>query len=63
MLKEFAKCEAEGKSLETCLSDDPPPPQLSQLQDADRTRLTECLGSGDLASTKDRWSGCLADIR
>ena len=24
MLKEFAKCEAEGKSLDTCLSDDPP---------------------------------------
>jgi hypothetical protein len=59
MLKEFAKCEAEGKSLETCLSDDPPAPQLSQLTQDDRAQLTQCLGSSDLSATKVRWSGCI----
>jgi hypothetical protein len=59
MLKEFAKCEAEGKSLETCLSDDPPPQNLSQLTQEDRAQLVQCLGSSDLSATKVRWSGCL----
>lgn len=59
MLKEFAKCEAEGKSLETCLSDDPPAPHLSQLTQDDRAQLAQCLGSSDLSATKVRWSGCL----
>ena len=59
MLKEFAKCEAEGKSLETCLFDDPPPPNLSQLTEDDRMQLMKCLGSSDLSATKVRWSGCL----
>jgi hypothetical protein len=58
MLKEFAKCAAEGKSLDTCLSDDPPP-ALSQLTEEDRAQLVQCLGSSDLSSTKERWSGCL----
>ena len=58
MLKEFAKCEAEGKSLDTCLSDDPPP-ALSQLTEEDRAQLVQCLGSSDLSTTKERWSGCL----
>ena len=59
MVKEFAKCEAEGKSLETCLSDHPPPPNLSQLTQEDRAQLVQCLGSSDLSATKVRWSGCL----
>ena len=58
VLKEFAKCAAEGKSLDTCLSDDPPP-ALSQLTEEDRAQLVQCLGSSDLSSTKERWSGCL----
>jgi hypothetical protein len=60
MLKEFAKCEAEGKSLDQCLSDDPAPPRLSQLTQDDRLRLTLCLGSSDLSATKGLWEGCLA---
>jgi hypothetical protein len=59
MLKEFAKCEADGKSLETCLSDDPPPPHLSQLTQEDRAQLVQCLGSSDLSATKELWPGCL----
>ena len=59
MLKEFAKCEAEGKSLDTCLSDDPPPPHLGQLTEEDRAQLAQCLGSSDLSTTKEWWSGCL----
>jgi hypothetical protein len=59
MLKEFAKCEAEGKSLDRCLSDDPPPPHLGQLTQEDRAQLAQCLGSSDLSATKERWSGCL----
>ena len=59
MLKEFAKCEAEGKSLNTCLSGDPPPPQLGQLTQEDRAQLAQCLGTSDLSATKERWSGCL----
>ena len=59
MLKEFAKCEAEGKSLNTCLSSDPPPPQLGQLTQEDRAQLAQCLGTSDLSATKERWSGCL----
>jgi len=58
MLKEFAKCAAKGKSLDTCLSDDPPP-AISQLTEEDRAQLVQCLGSSDLSSTKERWSGCL----
>ena len=58
MLKEFAKCAAEGKSLDTCLSDDPPP-ALGELTEEDRAQLVQCLGSSDLSSTKERWSGCL----
>ena len=57
VLKEFAKCAAERKSLDTCLSDDPP--SLSQLTEEDRAHLVQCLGSSDLSSTKERWSGCL----
>ena len=59
MLKEFAKCAAEGKSLDTCLSDDPPPPQLGQLTKEDRAQLAQCLGSSDLSATKELWPGCL----
>lgn len=59
MIKEFAKCEAEGKSLDRCLSDDPAPPHLSQLTEEDRMQLTQCLGSSDLSATRERWSGCL----
>jgi hypothetical protein len=59
MLKEFAKCEAEGKSLDRCLSDNPPPPNLSRLTQEDRAQLAQCLGSSDLSATKERWSGCL----
>ena len=58
MLKEFAKCAAEGKSLDTCLSDDPPP-AVSQLTEEDRGQLAQCLGSSDLSTTKEWWSGCL----
>ena len=58
VLKEFAKCAAERKALDTCLSDDPPP-ALSQLTEEDRAQLVQCLGSSDLSSTKERWSGCL----
>ena len=59
MSKEFAKCEAEGKSLVTCLFDNPPPPNLSQLSEDDRMRLMQCLGSSNLSATKARWSACL----
>ena len=59
MLKEFAKCKAEGKSLNACLSGDPPPPQLGQLTQEDRAQLVQCLGTNDLSTTKERWSGCL----
>ena len=59
MLKEFTKCEAEGKSLDRCLSDDPPSPHLGQLTQEDRARLAQCLGSSDLSTTKEWWSGCL----
>jgi hypothetical protein len=59
MLKEFAKCEAEGKSLNACLSGDPPTPQLGQLTQEDRAQLVQCLGTSDLSTTKERWSGCL----
>ena len=59
MLKEFAKCEVEEKSLDRCLSDDPPPPHLGQLTQEDRAQLAQCLGSTDLSATKERWSGCL----
>jgi hypothetical protein len=59
MVKEFAKCEAEGKSLDTCLSDGNPPPHLAQLTQEDRAQLAQCLGSSDLSATKLRWSGCL----
>ena len=59
MLKEFAKCEAEGKSLNSCFTDDPPPPHLSQLTQEDRAQLVQCLGSSDLSVTKVLWSGCL----
>ena len=58
MRKEFAKCEAEGKSLEACLSDQPQPPNLSQLTQEDRAQLVQCLGSSDLSATEVRWSGC-----
>ena len=57
VLKEFAKCAAEGKSLDTCLSDDPPP-ALGQLTEEDRAQLVQCLGSSDLSATEVRWSGC-----
>ena len=59
ILKEFLKCAAEGKSLDTCLSDDPPSPLLSQLTEEDRAQLAQCLESSDLSTTKERWSGCL----
>ncbi len=59
MLKEFAKCETQGKSLDECLSDNPPQPHLSQLTQEDRDQLVQCLGSSDLSVTKARWAGCL----
>ena len=59
MVREFAKCEAERKSLETCLSDNPPPPNLSRLTQEDRAQLVQCLGSTDLSATEVRWRGCL----
>ena len=62
ILKEFAKCEAEGKSVEACLSEEPPPPQLSELSFEGLSRLRECLGSSDLAATKDRWNSCVAFV-
>jgi hypothetical protein len=63
ILKEFIKCEIEGKSVEQCLADDPSPPQLSQFSYEDLSRLTQCLGSSNLSATKDRWSGCVAELR
>ncbi|AGK56345.1 hypothetical protein HYPDE_23293 [Hyphomicrobium denitrificans 1NES1] len=63
ILKEFAKCEVEGKSLAQCLSDAPPPPRLSTLSTLERARLTDCLGSDELDSTKELWSRCAAHVR
>jgi len=62
ILKEFAKCEVEGKSVEACLSEEPPPPQLSELSFEDLSRLRDCLGSSDLAATRDRWNSCVAFV-
>ena len=63
IIKEFVKCEAEGKSLDQCLLDDPPPPTLSSLDDDERTQLTGCLGSQDLSATRDFWEQCVARLR
>lgn len=63
LLKEFAKCEAEKKPIETCLSDDPPPFQLRQLSTEGLSRLTQCLGSSNLSATRDRWNGCVAEVQ
>ena len=58
MLKEFAKCAADGKSLDMCRSDNSAS-ALSQLTEEDRAQLVQCLGSSDLSNTKERWSGCI----
>ena len=58
MLKELAKCQVQGKSLDICLSDDSAS-GLRQLTEEDRTQLVQCLGSSDLSATKERWSGCI----
>jgi hypothetical protein len=55
IMNEFGKCMGEGKPLEQCLMDDPPPPVFTKTA-AD---LLACLGSSDLAETKDKWEGCL----
>jgi hypothetical protein len=57
ILKEFAKCAAEGKPFDQCLEDDPPPPTLSSLSDDERGQLTSCLGSNDLDATQNLWVG------
>ena len=61
ILEELAKCEVEGKSVEQCLSDDPPPPLLSQLSGDNLSRLTSCIGH-DLSSSRDRWAACAAGV-
>lgn len=63
IIKEFAKCKVEGKSLAQCLSDAPPSTRLSTLSTVERTRLTDCLGSNDLTSAKDLWSGCAVHVQ
>jgi hypothetical protein len=63
LIKEFVKCEVEGKSLEQCLLDDPQPPMLSGLTDAERTQLTGCLGSNDLSAAREFWNLCVARVR
>ena len=63
LLKEFVKCEAEGKSFDQCLLDDPPPPTLTGLSDAKRVQLTSCLGSTDLSATEGFWNGCVSRVR
>ena len=62
IIKEFVKCEVEGKSFDQCLLDDPPPPTLSRLNEDERAQLTGCLGSNDLGATRDFWDGCLARV-
>ena len=62
ILEELAKCQVQGKSVEQCLSDDPPPPQLSQLSGDALSRLTSCIGY-DLSGSRDRWAGCAAVVR
>ena len=61
ILEELAKCDVEGKSVEQCLSDDPPPPLLSQLSGDNLSRLTSCIGH-DLSSSRDRWAACAAGL-
>jgi hypothetical protein len=63
IIKEFVKCEVEGKSLDQCLLDDPPPPTLSSLKEDERTQLIGCLGSNNLSATRDFWDGCVARVR
>jgi hypothetical protein len=63
IIKELVKCEVEGKSIDECLSDDPPPPRLAELNEAERSQLKSCLGSNDLAATQDLWSTCVPGLR
>ena len=63
ILKEFAKCAAEGKPFDQCLLDDPPPPTLTGLGDDERVQLTICLGSNDLNASESLWNGCVARVR
>jgi hypothetical protein len=63
ILKEFAKCAAEGKPFDQCLLDDPPPPTLTGLSDDERVQLTSCLGSDDLNATESLWNGCVTRVR
>jgi hypothetical protein len=63
IVKEFAKCAAEGKPFDQCLLDDPPPPALTGLSDDERVQLTSCLGSNDLNATETLWSGCVTRVR
>ena len=62
IIKEFVKCEVEGKLFDQCLLDDPPP-TLSSLNDDERAQLTDCLGSQDLSATRDFWEQCVARLR
>jgi len=63
IIKEFVKCEAEAKSFDQCLLDDPPPSTLSSLNDDERTQLTGCLDSQDLSATRDFWEQCVVRLR
>ena len=63
LLKEFAKCEAENKSFDQCLSDDPSPPALASLSDESRFKLSECLGSNDLAQSRGSLETCLQQMQ
>ena len=63
IFKELIKCEAEGKSLDSCVNDEPRPPQLYGLPGDQFNPLMECLGSNDLSVAKTRWNQCLAVVK
>ncbi len=62
ILEELAKCEAQGKSIDECLSDYPPPPRLNDLSNEQLGRLTDCVGANSLTASKARWKRCLIDL-
>ena len=63
VLKELVKCEAEGKSLDSCVNDEPRTLRLYKLPEDQFQPLIQCLGANDLSITKARWSQCLSVVK